>query len=56
MERVVNKPVNHEQAHLWDVEQQLSMTPEERLRAARQLKDRVYPADAKDVRAWHRSG
>jgi len=24
-------------------------------RAARELKDRAFPADAKDVRAWHRS-
>ena len=55
MERVVHKASSHEEAHRWDIEQNVSMTPEERLRAARQLKDRAFPLDAKDVRAWHRS-
>ena len=56
MERVVHKARSHQDAHAWDIEQHRAMTPEERMRAARQLKDRVYPPDAKDVRAWHRSG
>lgn len=56
MERVVHKASSHEEAHRWDVEQQVSMSPEERLRASRQLKDRAYPADAKDVRECHRRG
>ncbi len=55
MERVVNKAASHEEARRWDIEQQVSMTPEERLRAARELKERAFPSDAKDVRAWHRS-
>ena len=55
MERVVHKASSHEEADRWDVEQQLAMSPEERLRAARVLKDRVFTTDAKDVRAWHRS-
>jgi hypothetical protein len=55
MERVVHKAASHDDARRWDIEQQVSMTPEQRLRAARQLKDRAYPRDAKDVRAWHRS-
>jgi hypothetical protein len=55
MERVVNKAWSHRDAARWDVEQHVAMTPEERLRAARVLKDRAYPSDAKDVRAWHRS-
>ena len=55
MERVVNKATSHEEAMSWDVEQQVSMTPEQRLRAARELKNRAFPAEAKDVRAWHRS-
>ena len=54
MERVVHKALSHAAAAQWDVEQQVAMTPEERLRAARILKDRVYPHDAKDVRACHR--
>lgn len=55
MERVVNKATSHEEARRWDVEQQVAMTPEQRLRAARELKNRTFPADAKDVRACHRS-
>ena len=50
MERVAHKASSHEDAQRWDIEQQTSMTPEERLRAARILKDRTYSADAKDVR------
>ncbi len=56
MERVVHKASNHEEARRWDIEQHTSMTPAERMRAARALKDRAYPPDAKDVRACHRSG
>ncbi len=56
MERVVHKSSNHEEAARWDVEQQVSMTPQERLAAARALKDRAYPPDAKDVRACHPPG
>ena len=55
MDRIVRKSLGHEEAARWDIEQQLRMTPEERLRAARVLKDRAFPADAKDVRACHRS-
>ena len=55
MERVVNKASSHEEARRWDIEQHTAMTPEQRLRAARELKDRVYPPDAEDVREWHRS-
>lgn len=55
MDRVVNKARDHDEAHAWDIQQNASMTPEQRLRAARALKDRVFPSDAKDVRACHRS-
>jgi hypothetical protein len=55
MYRVVHKALSHEDAARWDVEQHVAMTVDERLRAARVLKDRAYPSDAKDVRAWHRS-
>lgn len=55
MKRIVHKADGHDEAHRWDVQQQREMTVEERLRAARVLKDRAYPADAEDVRACHRS-
>ena len=56
MDRVVHISKGHEDARRWDVEQQTSMTPRERLRAARELKERAFPSDAKDVRACHRPG
>jgi hypothetical protein len=55
MERVVHVSFSHEAAARWDVEQHTAMTPTERLRAARALKDRAFPADSKDVRECHRS-
>ena len=55
MERVVHKSSGHDGARLWDIEQHTSMTAEERLRAARELKDRAFSPDAKDVRACHQS-
>lgn len=50
MERVVNKASSFKQADDWDVQQQISMTPRERIRAARELQRRVYGKDSKDVR------
>ena len=35
-------------------DKQAAMTPEQRLRSAKELRDRVYPPDSKDIRAWHR--
>ncbi|HSH74164.1 MAG TPA: hypothetical protein VLA09_00555 [Longimicrobiales bacterium] len=49
-ERVVHKSSSHEEARRWDVQQRTTMTPDERMRAARVLKDRAFPPDAKDVR------
>lgn len=56
MERVVHKSTSHQEARRWDIEQHVRMSPEERMHAARTLKERAYPSDAKDVREWHRSG
>ena len=56
MERIVQKSTSHEDALLWDIQQHVRMSPEERLQAARVLKERAFPPDAKDVREWHRSG
>ena len=55
MERVVHKSRSHEDAAEWDIEQHVSMSPQERLRAARELKERAFPPDTKDVREWHRT-
>lgn len=56
MERTIHKSASHEEALRWDIEQHLRMSPEERMNAARILKERAFPSDAKDVREWHRSG
>lgn len=53
MERVVHKTKSFKEADEWDIQQQIAMTPEQRLRAAKELRDRVYPANSKDVRACH---
>ena len=55
MERTVNKARGFRAAAEWDIAQQVRMTPRERMAAARQLKDRVYKRDAKDVRACHKT-
>jgi hypothetical protein len=54
MERVAYKAKNFQEAARWDIEQNVRMTPQERWRAARALKDRLYPK-AKDVRECHRT-
>ncbi len=56
MERAVHRASNHDEARAWDIEQHVRMTSEERLNAARLLKDRAYPQDSKDVRECHPSG
>lgn len=47
------KAKSFKEAARWDIEQQVRMSPQERCRAARALKDRLYP-NAKDVRECHR--
>lgn len=54
MKRIVNIASNHEEARQWDIKQATSMTPKERQRVARILKERVYGKDNPDVREWHR--
>ena len=54
MERVVHIAQSHEEAREWDIRQQVAMTPQERIRAARELQRRVYPPPNKDVRECHR--
>ena len=42
MPRVVHKARSHAEAEEWDIAQQLQMTPDERRRAARELRRRFY--------------
>lgn len=56
MPPVANKSFSHAEAAAWDVEQHVSMTPEERQRVARILEARAYPGVNRDVRECHRAG
>lgn len=52
---IVHRSMSHAEARDWDIEQHVSMTPEERQAVARVLKRRAFPLDSKDVRACHRA-
>jgi len=54
MKRVVHISDSPREAHEWDVEQQIRMTPEQRQSIARKLRRRVYGANPPDVREAHR--
>jgi hypothetical protein len=50
MSPIVHRATTHVEALAWDIEQHLALSPEERQRAARALKRRVWPGPNKDVR------
>lgn len=54
MKRVLHKAKSHGEAEAWDIKQQLSMSAQERMRAAQLLKLRVYGKKNPDVREWYR--
>jgi hypothetical protein len=53
MERTIHKARSFRDAAAWDIQQQVQMTPRERWLAARQLRERVFGPNPKDVRACH---
>ncbi len=55
MDRVVKKSRSFAEAEAWERQQYLCMTPRERMRAARQIKDRLFHGRQADVRACHTS-
>ena len=55
MEREAHKCTSFAEADRWDKEQQWKMTPDERLAAAKELRDRAYGTDAPDVREAERA-
>ncbi|MDO8348953.1 MAG: hypothetical protein Q7T30_01865 [Planctomycetota bacterium] len=55
MEREANKAHSFAEAEQWNLQQQWAMTPDDRLEIAKILRDRVYGADAPDVRESERS-
>ena len=52
-DRSFNKTMNFSEAERWDILQQISMTSEQRQRAAKELKQRVFGKHALDIRASH---
>jgi hypothetical protein len=55
MAREANKARSFAEAERWNLQQLWSLTPEERLAIAKELRDRVYGADAPDVRESERA-
>ena len=55
MEPVVNIAHSFADADDWDIQQCLAMTADERMQAARVIKDRMYP-EAEDIRDCLRDG
>jgi len=53
MERVIHKANSFAEADMWDQAQQRAMTPEQRMRIAKALRDRFFPYPRKDLREWH---
>jgi hypothetical protein len=53
IERVVKKFRSFEEAHQSDIEQQVNMTPAERMAGLRVLIERVYGSNTKDIRECH---
>lgn len=51
MERIFNKAKNNKQAAQWDILQQIRMRPEERMKIAKELKNRYYGNNPPDVRS-----
>ena len=50
MKPIVHKANSFQDADAWDIAQHIQMTPEERQKAAKELRDRCYGKNAPDVR------
>ena len=50
MDRSFNKAANHKEAEMWDILQQIKMTPRQRQKIAFELKKRFYGNKSPDVR------
>jgi hypothetical protein len=54
VERIVHKSKSFKEADAWDAAQHRAMSPNERMRAAKEIRDRVFPGPNPDIREWHR--
>jgi len=52
MKRIVNIAKNAAEAEKWDIIQQIKMTPQERMAAAKELQIRVYGERTIGLREW----
>ncbi|MCX6557470.1 MAG: hypothetical protein NTW95_08605 [Candidatus Aminicenantes bacterium] len=52
-DRSFNKAMSFSAAKQWDILQQISLTPEQRQQAAKELKERVFGKHAPDIRSSH---
>jgi hypothetical protein len=50
MEKIIHKTKSFDDADQWDIQQNASLSLEERLQAAQELKKRVYGGNCPDVR------
>ncbi len=53
MKRIYHKAKNFKDAENWDILQQINMTPENRQRAAEELRKRVYGVKTIDLKQAH---
>ena len=53
MDRTFNKAVNHKEAEMWDIVQQIKMTQRQRQKVAYELKKGFYRSNLPDVKdSW----
>jgi hypothetical protein len=55
VERIVHKAASFAEANEWEIRQHLELTPQQRMRAAKAIKERMFPGRNVDIREWHRS-
>lgn len=55
MKKILHISKNFKEAEEWDVMQQINMTPQERINAARELQKRVYQNGIIRLREWHKN-
>lgn len=53
MKHIVHKSHNFNDAEKWDIQQQINMTPQQRMDAAKKIRERVYGKNSIDIREYH---
>ena len=55
MKKILHISKNFKEAEEWDVMQQINMTPQERIDAARELQKRYYKNYHMGLRSWYKN-